>query len=254
MRRLAGKVAVITGAGNGQGAAEAYLFAKEGAKVIATDIQYENVERMVEKINQEFPESAIPLKHDVSSEENWQHIAEEAVSQFGQITVLINNAAVFHTKPYTEVTFDYWNKALNVNAWGQFVGIKTMVPYMKKAGGGSIVNVGSIASRINASGFSPYTASKGAIEALTYSAASELGPDRIRVNAVLPGSTIRKTVKNAPTEESRQALINAIPARRIGLPEDVAHLVLFLASDESSYITGATNIIDGGLSVNINLP
>lgn len=249
MGRLDGKVAIITGAGNGQGAAEAYIFAKEGAKVIATDIQYENVKKLVDEINQAFPKSAIALKHDVSLEEDWHRVVQDGNDQFEQISILVNNAGIFATNSYIDVTADYWNRALSVNAWGQFVGIKTIIPSLKQAGGGSIINVGSVASLINASGFTPYTASKGAIEAFTRAAASEFGPDQIRVNSILPGAIDARIEKDSRTVEARQKLIYSIPMRRIGVPEDVANLALFLASDESTYITGAAYVIDGGLSI-----
>ena len=189
MKRLEGKVAIVTGAGGGQGAAEARLFAKEGAKVVATDVAFENVQEVVNQINSEFPGSAIALKHDVSSEENWQDVAKKTVEEFGQINVLVNNAGVLATKPYQDVTQEYFQFAMNINAWGEFVGIKTVVPYMKQAGGGSIVNIGSLASIINAGGFNPYTASKGAVEAMTRSAAAEFGQFKIRVNSIQPGSS-----------------------------------------------------------------
>ncbi|MEK5040409.1 SDR family NAD(P)-dependent oxidoreductase [Sporosarcina sp. FSL K6-3457] len=248
MGRLTGKVALITGAGNGQGSSEAYLFAKEGAKVIATDIQFDNVSDVVERINNEFPGSAIALKHDVSSEEDWKKVAEEGVNKFGLINVLINNAGILSMQSFTDVTYDIWKRALDINAWSQFAGIKTVVPYMKKAGSGSIVNIGSLASIIAAGGFNPYTASKGAIEALTRAAALELGPDNIRVNSVHPGGIDTQMTRDTfTTEEARQAVTNMVPLKRLGQPEDVANLVLFLASDDSSYITGTEQIIDGGV-------
>ncbi|MCM3784552.1 SDR family oxidoreductase [Neobacillus mesonae] len=250
MGRLTGKVALITGAGNGQGASEAYLFAKEGAKVIATDIQFENVTKVVQKINIEFPGSAIALQHDVSSEEDWKKVAEEGVSKFGQINVLVNNAGILSMQSFMDVTYDIWKKAMDINAWSQFVGIKTVVPYMREAGVGSIINIGSLASIIAAGGFNPYTASKGAVEAITRAAALELGPEKIRVNSVHPGGIDTQMTRDTfTTEEAKQAVVNAVPLKRLGQPEDVANLVLFLASDDSSYITGTAQIIDGGIWV-----
>lgn len=250
MGRLLDKVAIVTGAGAGQGAAAAKLFAKEGAKVVASDIVFENVQNVVNEINEEFPGAAIALKLDVSSEDNWQEVTKRTVEEFGKINVLVNNAGVLATKPYEEVTQDYFQFAMNINAWGQFVGIKTVVPYMKEAGGGSIINIGSLASVKNVGGFNPYTASKGAVEAMTRSAAAELGPFKIRVNSVLPGSINTKMLTDTvTTQEGLDAVAQMIPLRRHGEPIDVAKLVLFLASDDSEYITADKFIIDGGLWV-----
>ena len=248
MGRLAGKVALITGAGNGQGASEAYFFAREGAKVIATDIEFDRLTDVVNKINAEFPNSAIALKHDVSSEEAWIQVVEEGVKTFGNINVLVNNAGIATTTPYTEVTFEAFQRTMNINAWSQLVGIRTVVPYMKQAGGGSIINIGSLASKINAGGFSAYTMSKGAVEAMTRSAAAELGPVGIRVNSVHPGGIATRMVTENKdiTQEAVRQIEAALPLRRLGTADEVAHLVVFLASDESTYITGAEHIIDGG--------
>lgn len=248
MNRLEGKVAIITGAGAGQGAAEAMLFAQEGAKVIATDIAFENVQAVVEEINAQYPGSAIALKHDVSSEEQWQTVVDEAVKAFGKVNVLVNNAGILATKPYQDTNIDYWNLGMNINAWSQFVGMKTVAPFIKEAGGGSIVNIGSMASIDNSGGFNVYTASKGAIEALTRSAAVQFGPDKIRVNSIHPGAIATKMLTDTiTTDEAMDYVIGLIPLGRVGEPNDVAKLTLFLASDDSDYISGTANIIDGAM-------
>lgn len=248
MTRLEGKVAIITGAGAGQGAAEALLFAQEGAKVIATDIAFEAVETVVAEINAAIPGSAIALKHDVSSEEQWQSVVAEAVKAFGKIDILVNNAGILATKPYTETTIEYFNLGLNINAWSQFVGMKTAAPFIKESGGGSIVNIGSMASIDNSGGFNAYTASKGAVEALTRSAAVQFGPDKIRVNSIHPGAIATKMLTDTiTTDEAMQGVIGMIPLGRVGVPNDVAKLALFLASDDSDYISGTANIIDGAM-------
>ncbi|WP_249872751.1 SDR family NAD(P)-dependent oxidoreductase [Oceanobacillus saliphilus] len=250
MGRLDDKVAIVTGAGGGQGAAEAKLLAKEGAKVVVTDVAFENVQNIAKEINEEFPGSAIALKHDVASEENWQEVTKKAIEEFGKINVLVNNAGVLATKSYEEVDQEYFQFAMNINTWGQFVGIKTVAPYMKENGGGSIINIGSLASVINAGGFNPYTASKGAVEALSRSAAAEFGPFKIRVNSVHPGSINTKMLTDTvTTQEGLDAVAQMIPLRRHGEPVDVAKLVLFLASDDSEYITADRFIIDGGMWV-----
>jgi NAD(P)-dependent dehydrogenase (short-subunit alcohol dehydrogenase family) len=167
MDRVNGKVAIVTGAGSGQGAAEARLLAQEGAKVIATDINFDKVRGVAEDINALYPNSALALKHDVSSKEEWLKVADAGVKGFGPITVLVNNAGILAPAPYERVTHEHWQSTMDINAWSQFAGIQTVVPFMKQAGVGSIINVASLAA-VNASGrFTAYTASKGAIDAFS---------------------------------------------------------------------------------------
>lgn len=247
--RLEGKVAVVTGAARGQGAAEAELFAKEGAKVVATDVNFDLLESVVQEIRKKYPNSTIGLKHDVTSETDWKQVVLAAESAFGPITVLVNNAGILRTKHYSDVTFDEWSITMNVNAWSQFVGIKTVSESMKKGGGGSIVNIGSIANHMNTDGLNAYGPSKGAVEGLTRNAAAELAPLNIRVNSIHPGEVATPMLFEVVTEEDIQARVHIIPLRRLGQPIDIANLALFLASDESSYMTGSGIVIDGGVSV-----
>lgn len=247
MGRLDGKVAIITGAAAGMGAAEVRRFAQEGAKVLATDIAVEDVEKVANEVNVDFPGSVIAMKQDVSLEDDWKAAVKKAIDSFGKINILVNNAGLLATKPYEEVTHDYFQVAMNVNAWGPFVGIRTVAPYLKKEGGGSIVNIGSLASIIAAGGFTAYTASKGAVEAMTRAAAVELAPFNIRVNSVQPGGIKTKMLTDTlTTEEALAAASVGVPLKRFGEPEEIADLVLFLASDDSTYITGERHIIDGG--------
>lgn len=249
--RLENKVAIITGAASGQGAAEARLFAKEGAKVVATDMNDALLNEVVAEINAEFGDVAIAIKHDVAQEDNWVEVINQAVAKFGKIDVLVNNAGVSgRVHDLDSITLDEWNFVMNINALGNFLGIKYVVPKMKENEGGSIVNISSIAG-INGYGMlTPYAASKGASRLLAKGGANQLGPDNIRVNSVHPGfietPMVAEYTKN---EESRKYLESQIPLRRIGKPEDVANVVLFLASDESSFITGTEIIIDGGQSI-----
>jgi len=145
MGRVSGKVAIVTGAGSGQGAAEARL-AQEGAKVIATDINFDNVLSVVEAINAQRPGVALAQLHDVASKEEWLKIVDAGVQAFGPITVLVNNAGIFAQTPYDQLTHEQWQKTMDINAWSQFAGIQTVVPFMKKAGVGSIVNIASLAA------------------------------------------------------------------------------------------------------------
>lgn len=250
MGRVSGKVALVTGAGTGQGEAEARLLAKEGAKVIATDINFDSVQKVVAEINAEHPDAAIAFKHNVASKDEWVSVVQQGVEAFGPITVLVNNAGILAPATYDLVTYEHWQKTMDVNAWSQFVGIQTVVPYMKQAGVGSIVNIASLAV-VNACGrFTAYTASKGAIDAFSRAAAIELAGFNIRVNSVDPGVIHTAMVDEAfPNAESIGAAAAAQPLRRMGRPIDVAYLVLYLASDEAWFTTGTSQVIDGGLSV-----
>jgi NAD(P)-dependent dehydrogenase (short-subunit alcohol dehydrogenase family) len=250
MGRVSGKVALVTGAGTGQGEAEARLLAAEGAFVVATDINEEAVKAVVASINAERSGAAIAMRHDVSSSEDWQAVAAEAEATFGPITILVNNAGILAPASYDKVTHAHWQRTMDVNAWSQFVGMQTVIPQMEKAGVGSIVNIASLAV-VNACGrFTAYTASKGAVDAVSRAAAIELAPLNIRVNSVDPGVIHTAMVDEAfPDDASIAAAAAAQPLRRMGRPIDVAYLVLYLASDEAWFTTGTSQVIDGGLSV-----
>ena len=250
MRRLQDKVAIVTGAGSGQGAEEARLLAELGAKVVATDINRESLEGVVEDINRVAPGSAIAVVHDVSSGEAWSGVVSTAVDRFGSVTVLVNNAGIHAHVPFEDLTLDQWQQTMNVNAWSVFAGMQAVVPAMRNAGGGSIVTIASSAAISAVGGFSAYTASKGAVDALTRGAAMELAPDNIRVNCINPG-VIRTAIveRSLSTETALAAAASAIPLGRLGSPRDVAYLVAHLASDEASFTTGASFVIDGGNSV-----
>ncbi|MGO1059697.1 SDR family NAD(P)-dependent oxidoreductase [Planococcus sp. FY231025] len=250
MARLEGKVAIITGAGSGQGAEEARLFAKEGAKVVATDIQEDKVKAVADEINAQYEGAAIAMKQDVTDERVWQTVVEEAVAKFGKVDILINNAGIGGAEGFgkiDDVDLAGWERFMTVNATSNFLGIKSVVPEMRKSGKGSIVNISSMAGIVGGAAGVHYTASKGATRLLTKGAAVELGPDNIRVNSVHPGfinTPMTSVVLDNP--EMKATALKDIPLGIVGEPEDVAYLVLFLASDEARFITGSEYIIDGG--------
>lgn len=189
MKRLENKVAIITGAASGMGAAEAQLFAKEGANVVATDIQEEKLQEIVESIKSEGGE-AVAIKHDVSNKDDWESVVEKAVNSYGQIDILINNAGIGGAEGFAkldEVDLDSWNKFMTVNSTGNFLGVKAVAPEMEKAGKGSIVNTSSIAGLVGGAAGIQYSASKGANRLMSKTAAIELAPHNIRVNSIHPG-------------------------------------------------------------------
>lgn len=244
MGRLTGKVAIITGAANGMGASEAKLFAKEGAKVVATDINDGVLHEVINEIKADGGD-AIGLKHNVTSEEEWKQVIQETVNRYGKVDVLVNNAGVSSPKTMTQMEMDEWNKIMDIDLNGCVIGMKYVIPEMQKAGGGSLINISSIGGLVGMAGSSPYTAAKGALRALSKSAAVEYGKDKIRVNSVHPG--IIETPMTADTFKDATPYYKTFTQLPyFGNPEDVAYGVLFLASDESRFMTGAELVIDGG--------
>jgi cyclopentanol dehydrogenase len=241
--RLQDKVAIITGAARGMGAAEARIFAKEGAKVILADIQVEDGQSVTQEII-DAGGQAVFVEMDVSKQSDWQRTIDAAISNFGKINVLVNNAGIIERDSLEETTEETWDRIMAVNAKGVFLGTKAVIPHMKAAGGGSIINISSISGMISV-GYPAYNASKGAIRVFTKSAAVEYARDNIRVNSIHPGTiwTSMSTYKRAFTREERA---KTIPMRRVAEPEEIAYPALFLASDESSYMTGSELVIDGG--------
>jgi len=246
MGRLDGKVAIITGAASGQGALEAKMFAKEGAKVVANDVQEDNLKAVVEEINKDGGE-ALAIKHDVTSEAEWKDVISKTVEAYGTLNILVNNAGVFIAGTAEEATLDTWNKVMNINAAGTFLGIKYAIPEMRKAGGGSIVNISSI-SGILGFGAAAYNASKGAIRTLTKNVAADFAKDNIRVNSIHPGVVVTPmTEPLLNVQETRKSLEDMTPLPHFGEPKDIAYGALYLASDETSFMTGSELIIDGGV-------
>lgn len=250
MSRLKGKTAIITGAASGMGKSEALLFAKEGAQVILTDIQEEKLGLIIEEITATGG-TAIAIAHDVTSESGWEKVVKQTIDKFGKIDILINNAGISGPNTlWEDSSFDDFVKINNINLNSQFLGIKAVIPHIKANSGGSIVNISSVAGLLNPGIIHPgYPASKGGSRLLSKSAAYDLGRYNIRVNSLHPGYI--DTPMNKAHFENKDFIKSAfekIPLGRGAQPEEVAHVVLFLASDDASYITGAEIVVDGGLT------
>ncbi len=242
MGKLDGKVAIVTGGASGIGEGMVDLFQREGATVIAADINEEALEKASEK------ENVHGMRLDVSSDEAWDIFAKDVKEKFGSIDVLVNNAGVSSEKPYTEIGKDDWDFMMAVNSFGPFAGMKHIAPIMAEQRNGSIVNISSYTAIIG-QGFNHYTASKGSVRAISKAAATQFGRQGVRVNALFPGIIETPMTQTLSTSKDLLSqLVQATPLQRLGKPEDIANAALFLASDDSSYITGAEIVIDGGFS------
>ena len=248
MDRLSGKVAIITGAARGQGAAEARLFVAEGARVVIGDVLAAEGERLAKELGA----SAQFVRMDVSQEADWE-AALAAARELGPLTTLINNAAIQHYAPLTETTTADYLRVISVNQVGCFLGMRACAPLLAASGGGSIVNVASMDGTRGTNGMVAYVSSKWAMRGLTKVAAIEFGPARIRVNTILPGS-IQTPMGNPDNEDiaTYNRHFAGHPLGRIGEPEEIARLALFLASDDSSYCTGAEFLADGGATAGVH--
>ncbi|MYE46022.1 MAG: glucose 1-dehydrogenase [Chloroflexi bacterium] len=242
MGRLEGKTALISGGARGQGAAEAALFAEEGANVVLTDVLDEEGERTADIIGGTF------LHHDVTSEEEWAAVVARAVELHGGVDVLVNNAAIYSPSTLLETEPDEYRRVIEVNQMGVYLGMRAVAPAMIERGGGSIVNISSGAGMRAGSGGFAYAASKWAVRGMTKSAAARLGRHGIRVNSIHPGliDTVMLGETRIVQGGNLDRAVERIPLGRIGRPEEVAKLALFLASDESAYSTGSEFILDGG--------
>ena len=245
--RLEGKVAIITGGARGQGATEARMFAQEGAKVVIGDIRDE-LGMQVEAEIRELGGEAVYLHLDVANAGDWQRAVETAEERFGKVDVLVNNAAIVLRKDIEETTGEDWDNIMEVNAKGVFLGTRAVIPAMRRAGGGSIINISSISGLVSI-GPPAYIATKGAVRLFTKSTAIQHASDNIRANSIHPGSVdtdMRREGMGSQTPEEIQARIDQIPLGRVGTTEDISYGALFLASDESSFMTGSELVIDGG--------
>jgi len=245
--RLEGKVALISGGARGMGAVEARLFAREGAKVVLGDI-LEVEGRKVEAEIRATGGEALFVRLDVTDESHWKHAVDTAVERFGKLNVLVNNAGVGSHGRIEEVTLEAWNRVMDINSTGVFLGTKAAIPAMRRAGGGSIVNISSQLGLVGVDNSSPqYQASKGAVRLLTKATAIQYATERIRANSVHPGPIVTPmTEARRANPETFRLTVSRIPLGRYGEPEDVAYGVLYLASDESSFVTGAELVVDGG--------
>ena len=240
--RLEGKVAVITGAARGQGEAEARLFVAEGARVVLTDVLADEVAAVAASLG----DAAVAAAHDVSDEAAWAAVVELATSRFGGIDVLVNNAAIHRIRPLLEETAPDLRRIMDVNLIGPVLGIQAVVPAMQARGGGAVVNISSLAAHNGFWGHSAYGSTKWALRGVSRTAAVELGPLGIRVNSVYPGMVDTAMLPPAGDPGTDAARTAHLPLGRVGQPTEIAEAVLFLASDASSYMTGAEIVIDGG--------
>jgi len=248
MTRMNGKVAIVTGAGSGMGLEEARLLAQEGSKVVLTDINFDAVQAVAKSIQEEGGD-AIAIKHDVASEDNWSEVVAETVNQYGKIDVLVNNAGISMAVGLLDTSMDQWNRVMNINVTSVFLGMKHVIPHMVAGGGGSIINISSIAGLTGSSGAGAYTASKGAVRMLSKAAAVDFGGQNIRVNSVHPGF-ISTPMSSQFVEDPQmlQFFLSQTALPRVGQASEVAQAVLFLASDEASYVTGVELPVDGGVT------
>jgi NAD(P)-dependent dehydrogenase (short-subunit alcohol dehydrogenase family) len=244
--RLPGKVAIITGGAHGMGAEEAKLFAREGAKVVIADVLEEEGKQLEAEISKSGGE-AMFLRADVTSEGDWNRLVEATVARFGKLDILVNNAGLSSTSAADPMDTDSWHRIMEVNTTGVFLGTKYAIPAMQRAGGGAIVNISSIMGFVGGeSGHPAYHASKGAVRIFTKATAVKYGPDGIRANSVHPGYMPPMRSARPRDTAAMQRLVDWTPLRRTGKPIEVAYGVLFLASDEASFITGTELVIDGG--------
>ena len=246
MGRLQNKVVIITGAAGGMGAAEAKLFAEEDAKVIATDIELEKLNQWVDEAKKNGL-MINAIKHDVTSESDWNKVVKLAVELYGRIDVLINNAGIYPGFVDCENTsIELWDKVLSINLTGPFLGCKICIPYLRKAGGGSIVNIASIAGLVGGNG-TAYSASKGGLRLFSMDLAVNLAKDNIRVNTICPGGVATPMTEALLKAPGMAELIKTMsPQGRIAEAIGIAYGALFLASDESSFVTGLDLTMDGG--------
>ena len=246
--RLSGRTAIVTGARRGMGRAISLALAREGANVVVTDVSREDCQRVVDEIKR-MGTRGLALKCDVGSSSDVEAMVKRTVDEFGRVDILVNNAGVIAYKPFLELTEEDWDRTLNINLKGQFLCARAAGREMAKNKRGRIINIASISSGGCGIAFpliAHYTASKGGVLGLTKALALELTPQGINVNAICPGAIDTDMAKGAKESGQLGQVLARIPKGRLGQPEEIANLAVFLASDESDYISGAAIVIDGG--------
>lgn len=242
MKRLKDKVVIITGAAQGMGKMHAEKALNEGAKVVITDINKE----LGLQTSQTFGENAIFIQHDVANEEHWSNVINTVIEKWGRIDVLVNNAGITYSTPLEELSLAAYMKIVNINQVSVFLGMKTVAETMKAQKAGSIINISSMNGLVG--GAIGYTDTKFAVRGMTKAASRELSPYNIRVNSVHPGVIQTAMLEQEDVKEQVEEFKKTIPMRRVAQVEEVSNMVIFLASDEASYSTGAEFVIDGGLT------
>ena len=245
--RLEGKVALISGGARGQGAVEAKLFAREGAKVVFGDILDESGKQVEAEIHEAGGEAAY-VHLDVTMEDDWRTAVNTAIDRYGKLDILVNNAGILIRKGIEDTTEEDWDRIMGVNAKGAFLGTKHSIPAMRQAGGGSIVNISSTAGLVaSPSGSASYTASKGAVRLLTKSTAIQYAKEGIRCNSIHPGPIDTDMIQETLTDSAKlEERMQRLPMGRVGTADEIAYGVLYLASEEASFVTGSELVIDGG--------
>jgi len=242
MKRFDRRTVIVTGGARGLGASLARGFAAEGAKVVIADV----LDPEGRKLADELGDRAIFLRLDVTSDTNWAATMAEAENAFGPVSVLVNNAAVVRFGPILETQAAAWRQVIDINLTGTYLGIRAVVPSMRKAGGGAIVNISAAAAMVGQFGLASYVASKWGVRGLTKTAALELAHDNIRVNSIHPGAIRTPMVAGPETAALAAAAVKGLAIPRMAAPEEITQLVLFVASDEASFSTGSEFIADGG--------
>ncbi|MEX2245591.1 MAG: glucose 1-dehydrogenase [Dehalococcoidia bacterium] len=252
--RLEGKTALITGAGSGMGRVASVLFAQEGANVVATDISRSGLDETAAMVAEHPRGSILPLAGDVTNPADVESWVRSGVERYGALNVLYNNAGIFpdEDRSVLEMDEETFRRVIDVNLKGVMLCCKYGIPELVRAGGGSVVNIASFVALVGCTvPQDAYTASKGAVLALTKSLAVQFGPDHVRVNAICPGPVLTPLLADLfPSEAEKNKRLRRIPLGRFGLPEDIVYAALYLASNESSWTTGTEFVVDGGITVN----
>jgi 3-oxoacyl-[acyl-carrier protein] reductase len=246
--KLEGRTAIVTGARRSIGRAVALALAKEGANVVVSDVSQQDCQKVVDQIK-DLGRRGLAIKCDVSSRAEVEDMVKRTVAEFGRVDILVNNAGIINFKPFLELTEEEWDRTLNVNLKGQFLCARAVAGEMTKNRWGRIINIASISSGGCGIAFpliAHYTASKGGVVALTEALALELTPHGINVNAICPGAIDTDMAKGVKEGGQLEQVLLRIPKGRLGQPDDIANLTVFLASEESDYVTGAAIVIDGG--------